>query len=107
MAMDLDAFIERAAIKEFCGGMSRFQAETEAAAAQGFKRHEVMNEIGRRDFEGRRDHRSAVEQHDADNLPRVQPASAQQVGPVPERDVQAGRDRGLLPSLRMEVRDQL
>lgn len=49
--MDLDAFVERAAIKEYCGGMSRFQAETEAAEAQGFKRWEaikMMQDVARK-----------------------------------------------------------
>lgn len=98
--MDLDAFEERAAIKEFCAGMSRFQAETEAAEEQGLKRHEVLNEISKRNSRQARDQRSQVERHDADNMPGVQPAQAEQVGPVSIRDVQAGRDRMALLALR-------
>lgn len=37
-----DSFEERAAIMEFCGGMSRFQAETMAAKAQGVSRWEAL-----------------------------------------------------------------
>lgn len=98
--MDLDAFEERAAIKEFCAGMSRFQAETEAAAEQGLKRHEVLNEISKRNSQQAPDQRSQVERHDPHNLPGVQPAQAEQVGPVPVGDVQAGRDCLALLALR-------
>lgn len=46
--MDLDAWIERASIMEYEGGMSRFRAETLAAQAQGHQRREVLDEIERR-----------------------------------------------------------
>ncbi len=39
---DVDAFEERAAIVEYDGGLSRFRAETAAAAAQGVSRHEAI-----------------------------------------------------------------
>lgn len=55
MKINLDQFEERAAIMEFDGGLSRFQAETKAAELQGLKRWEVMNEIKRRDFAKGRD----------------------------------------------------
>ena len=41
--IDLDAFEERAAIMQYDGGMSRYQAETEAARAQGKTRWEVLD----------------------------------------------------------------
>ena len=100
--MDLDRFVERAAIMEFCGGMSRFEAETKAAAEQGYKRHEVLNEIRIRHSERSRDHGQAVERHNANNLPGVQRNAAQQDGPMPKRDVQGGRDRVELLALRNE-----
>lgn len=53
--MDIEAFEERAAIQQFDGGLSRFQAETEAARAQGYQRHEVINEIRKRDSGKARD----------------------------------------------------
>lgn len=42
---DLDAFEERAAIHQFDGGMSRFQAETLAAQAQGLTSWQVLKEL--------------------------------------------------------------
>jgi predicted transcriptional regulator of viral defense system len=42
MQIDLDAFEERAAIMQYDGGMSQYQAETEAARAQGKSRWEVL-----------------------------------------------------------------
>lgn len=54
--IDLDAFEERAAIMEFCGGLSRFEAETLAAKERGYKRHEVLNEIRQRNLTAGRDH---------------------------------------------------
>ncbi len=87
--MDLDAFAERAAIKEFCGGMSRFQAETEAAEEQGFKRFEVIHEIGKRHPAPARHHGSAADGNGSDNMPGVQRNAAQQDGHLPERQLQA------------------
>ena len=89
--MDLEAFEERAAIMEFDGGLSRFEAETLAAQAQGYQRHEVMNEIRKRNSEQARHHGSSAGRVAADAMPRVQPWQAQEGGPVSERDVQAGR----------------
>lgn len=39
---DRDAFEERAAIAEFDGGLSRFEAETLAAKAQGLTRWQAL-----------------------------------------------------------------
>ena len=41
--IDLDAYEQTAAWLEYCDGMSRFEAETEAARRQGKKRFEVIN----------------------------------------------------------------
>ena len=49
--MDLVSFEERAAHLEFSCGEKRFDAEVRAAAEQGHLRHEVMNEIRKRDTE--------------------------------------------------------
>lgn len=45
--IDVDQFEERAAILEYCDGMSRFEAETEAAKRQGVKRWEALKECKR------------------------------------------------------------
>lgn len=42
---DIDAFEERAAIIEFDGGLSRFEAETLAAQAQGVSRWQALEII--------------------------------------------------------------
>lgn len=71
--MDLDAWIERASIMEYEGGMSRFRAETLAAQAQGFQRKEVQVEIERRrNLAKARDQRPADERDDKGALSGVQ-----------------------------------
>jgi hypothetical protein len=85
--IDLDAFEERAAIMEFCGGLSRFQAETLAAKAQGYNRHEVLNEIRQRNLAAGRDHGLEVAgQSRADNVPRVQRRAEEENRPMLERN---------------------
>lgn len=85
--IDIDAFEERAAIMEFDGGLSRFRAETLAAEAQGFKRHEVINEIRRRNSEGQRHRGSEMDRRQRENdMPGVQRDSAKETGSVPECD---------------------
>lgn len=39
--IDVDKYVERAAIMEYDAGLSRFQAETQAAQEQGAKRWEA------------------------------------------------------------------
>jgi hypothetical protein len=87
--IDLDQFEERAAIMEFDGGLSRFQAETRAAQAQGRQRREVLDEIGRRNSARSRDQREAHVGDHGDALPRVQRTPKEEARPVPERHVQA------------------
>lgn len=88
---DLDQFIERAAIMEFDGGLSRFQAETEAARAQGVNRWFALealrnaNSIG--NFGKCRDSGSAHVWNGSGDMPRMQPNAPEQKGPVPERVV--------------------
>jgi len=86
---DLDAFEERAAIMEFDGGMTRYQAETRAAQRQGFQRREVMDAIGKRNSAQARDHREAMERDGTHHMPGVQPGKEEQARSVSERDVQA------------------
>ena len=105
---DRDAFEERAAIAEFDGGLSRFEAETLAAKAQGLTRWQALEEIkdedGKRNLARGGDHGSAAIGNGSHDLPRVQRATAEQNGAMPERVVPAGWDRGVLPSLQLEIR---
>ncbi len=99
--IDFDEFEERAAIMEFDGGLSRFEAETRAAAAQGFKRHEVLDAIRNRDFARGGNNRPAMDgQRGAHDVPGVQRAAEEENRPVLERDAQAGRDRLEMLALR-------
>ena len=98
--LDRDQFEERAAIHEFDGGLSRFEAETLAAKAQGFTRWEAMNAIRRGNPSAARDQRSAGKRDAEDNMPGVQRGATEQDRSLPKRDVQAGRDRLALPPLR-------
>lgn len=90
---DIDAFEERSAIMEFEGGFTRFEAETRAARAQGLSRWQAMQEVRNADRnrnpQGAGDHGSPLVGHNADHLPTVQPAAAQQNRSLPQRDVQA------------------
>lgn len=86
---DPDQFDERAAIMEYDGGMSRFSAETAAAAAQCKSRWEAINEIRRGNPGQARDHREAADRQSANHMPAMQRGAAQQDRPVPERRVQA------------------
>jgi hypothetical protein len=91
--IDRDQFEERAAIMEFDGGMSRFEAETQAAKAQGLTRWQAMEAIRNGDGLGNhpaaRDHREANDRHRQGGLPGMQRAAAEQDRPVPERHIQA------------------
>ncbi|MDB6151500.1 MAG: hypothetical protein JWQ44_2948 [Chthoniobacter sp.] len=100
--MDLDAYEERAAIAEFDGGLTRFQAETLAAKAQGLKRWEVMDAIKSRDTEQASHRGEAAKRDGADAVSRVQPPATEENATLPVGDLQAGRDSGALPSLRLE-----
>ena len=97
---DVDAFDERAAICEYCGGETRFAAETIAASEQGLKRWEAINEIRARNSASGGNIRQSAIGDATGHMPRVQPVQEKQNGPMSERVVPAGR-RGLeLPSLR-------
>lgn len=77
--IDRDQFEQTAAWLEYCDGMSRFEAETEAARRQGYKRHEVINANGIRNSEGGRHSGQTATRKPADNLSRVQSTSAQEI----------------------------
>ena len=101
-----DAFSERAAIMEFDGGLSRFEAETSAARAQGLTRWQAMEAMKNAERGGNpepaRHHGAALVRDGSDGLPEVQRAEAEQNGPMPVGDIQAGRDRVELLALRGE-----
>lgn len=82
MAVNLDQFENTAAWLEYCDGMSRFEAETEAARRQGYKRHEVINANGIRNSEGGRDNGQAATRQSAGNVSAMQSTSAQEIRSV-------------------------
>lgn len=74
MNFDADAFEERAAIMEQDGGLTRFQAETQAAQSQGVNRWEAIGNVAGRIVEKARDQREAMAERGSPNdLPGVQP----------------------------------
>ena len=95
-SVDIDQFENTAAWLEFCDGMTRFQAETEAARRQGVSRWQAME--AKRDAErdghtqrgGDLDQAMARQQR-PDDLPRVQRAPQEESRSMLERDAQAGR----------------
>lgn len=99
---DAEAFAERAAIMEFDGGLSRWEAETQAAKAQGLTRWEAINHAKRIGNPApARHHRAAVVGNGQGDMPAMQPATAQQGGHLPERDIQPGGGAVALLALRM------
>lgn len=104
---DLDSFEERAAIMEFCGGMSRFEAETQAAKAQGLTRWQALMEVknanGTGNPEQGRDHRQAMGRGSRkDALPGMQRQQDQENGSMPERNEEAGRSGVDVLALQLE-----
>jgi hypothetical protein len=86
---DFDQFEERSAIMEFDGGMTRFEAETVAAKAQGLQRWEALRHAdSKRNPAPERDHRPAPAGQPANDLPGVQRGPEEQTRPVSERRVQ-------------------
>ena len=102
----LDLWQERAAIMEFEAGLSRFEAETRAAECYGTTRHQMMKDLrdedGRGFAGGHGDKARPLDgQRNAGAVPGMQSVAAQEGGPVPECEQEAGRDRGALLALRM------
>lgn len=85
MTFDREAFEERAAIMEYDAGMSRFQAETKAAALQGVSRWEAIGNVARRVVEGARNQRSLAGKSRQDDMSGMQSHAAKKSGPVPKR----------------------
>jgi hypothetical protein len=85
MTFDREAFEERAAIMEYDAGMTRFQAETKAAQAQGVTRWEALGDVARRLVERAGHNGSVARKSRPDNVPGMQPRTAEEVGPVSER----------------------
>lgn len=103
----LDLWTERAAIMEFDGGMNRFEAETRAAECYGVTRKEMLKEAANADrhgLTGGHGHSASPldGKRDADGLSRMQPTPEKENGPMPERQSEAGRDRGELLALRLD-----
>ena len=104
-----DQFTERAAIREFDGGQTRFDAETAAAQEQGVARWQALQLVkehhdanGRGPAGAARHHADALGgQRDADPLPRVQRQPQEEARPLSVGQPEAGRDRGALSSLHM------
>ncbi|TWI32758.1 hypothetical protein [Paracoccus sulfuroxidans] len=106
--LDLGQYEERAAIAEFDGGMTRFDAETMAAKEQGMARWQAV-QIAKEAAHAQRVGIAGGHGHQADalargshalHLPGVQPASEEKARSMPERQQNTGRDRSTLPSLR-------
>lgn len=92
---DLDQFETTAAWLEYCDGMSRFEAETEAACRQGLGRWQVMEakRDAKRDGDSERggDRGAAMAgQQRQDAMPGMQLAPQEESRSMPERDAQAG-----------------
>lgn len=90
--IDVDAFLERAAIMEFDGKLSRYQAEVEASKLQGVSRWQAMKAVDDAKRMGNspeaRDFSQADKRHGANAVPGVQPDTQEQARSVPQRDVQ-------------------
>ena len=69
-----DQFENTAAWLEHCDGLSRFEAETEAARRQGKKRWEVIGNVAQRVVSETRNQREAMAKRGSpDDMPGVQP----------------------------------
>ena len=93
--LNLDQFLERAAICEFEGGITRFSAETAAAREQGMERWQAMEAI--RNANGNGNPAIGADRHAAlagerGQMPvsRMQSAPEEKNRSMPERVAQAG-----------------
>jgi hypothetical protein len=108
--LDVDRFVERAAIIEFEGGMDRFEAETMAAQAQGLTRWQAMEAVRDAERIGNsqqaRNHGSAVVRNNTNRMPVVQrqPVAGASENSRAVGDVQTRRGAVVLSSLRGERR---
>lgn len=104
--IDRDQFEERAAILEYEAGMTRFDAETKAARAQGVNRWEAIGAIAGRVVEAARNNRALAGQSRADDVPGMQRQPQEESGPVPECEQNAGWHRLELLALRTQRGDK-
>ena len=106
------AFEERAAIMEFCGGISRFEAENQAARAQGIARWQALQLCkettdangSRHSGGGRNTDATLAGQSRQDDMPHVQRQPEEENRPLPVDQQVAGRNSVLLPALRPQGR---
>lgn len=102
---DRDQFEERAAIAEFDGGLSRFDAESLAAKGQGLSRWkamELINADSKRDLPESRDIGAQAKRNTADAMPPMQRDTKEETRSMPERDVQGGRGSMALLALPVQ-----
>ena len=112
MQFDTDAFEERAAIAEFCGRMSRFDAESLAAQAQGIERWQALKLMRDQANENRSGHSVGASASNAEmagkprqnDMPGMQRGQEEKKRPLPEHNENAGRDSVLLSTLRTQGR---
>lgn len=110
MKFDVDQFIERAAIREYCGEQSRFAAETAAAREQGIERWQALQIIreqsnangSRSAGSSRAGGRAMARQRGAQPVPRVQPEPKEENRSVPVDHPHSRGHRDSLPSLRAQ-----
>lgn len=81
--IDLHDWEERSAIREYCGGMTRFEAETETSKELGVNRWEVRHAITRRDFKQAPDKGEKAARDNKSDLPELQPHSQKQERHMP------------------------
>lgn len=112
---DIDAFEERAAIREFCGGATRFEAETKAAQDQGVARWQALQFVKEasnangsgHSFGGGHPAAEMAGQRGTDDLPAMQRRSDKEDRPLPEHHAQAGRAGVELLALQLHGRGVL
>lgn len=90
--IDLHDWEERSAIREYCGGMTRFEAETETSKEFGVNRWEVRHAITRRDFKQAPDTGEQTAGDNANNLSEMLTHSQKQERQMPIGDVPTRRD---------------
>lgn len=109
------AFEERAAIAEFDGNATRFEAETLAAQQQGVTRWQALKLIKEATDANGSGHPGGSRNSDAalagqprkDDMSRVQRQPNEENGSMPEREPNAGRTGVALPPLRTQRRGVL
>lgn len=112
MPFDADTFEERAAIMEFCGGLTRFNAETQAARLQGIERWQALKlskettdaNGNRHSVRGQDPNATVAGQSRQDDLSRVQRQPKEENRSMPLDHEAARRSGVVLPALRPQGR---